>query len=603
MIICMKTTREPYLISRGKVIFDYSNVYCATREELLKSELFREIVDRFIARIALKGSSIFAFLSESLPYLKKDELTGYMITLLRLLSSHAAEEILSMSSEYNAILSDKEKVFEFIEGLYNYWRRLERFIYMETPRRSQYTKNSLHHAQFIKSNEEFKNLILLTYRQISENLIGKNPRAYRQLPAGANMGLLCERIDWDCPKIYDDLQEIPFIRLTLLEPPVIFYPRMNKRKGKFEEISQLRKEMLDLNPAEWFCYPAKVGDLTAFIYFHHDFMSLGLSLCNLFEIADYEDIEGSKPDIMLIFGLTSSELPNATVFYEDKDNDLLVGLVKYSEDVDYFGYFKKMTLTLHNIAMLKRDRLPVHGAMVYLKLKDGGTASVVIIGDSGAGKSETIEALRVLADEYICEMIIIFDDMGSLGIDDDGNVVGYGTEIGAFVRLDDLQPGYAYEEIDRSIFMSPNKTNARLIMPITRYLNLVKGYTVDILLYANNYDQVNEENQVLEFFSSPDEALSVFRSGARLAKGTTDEKGLVHTYFANPFGAPQRKEEHEICARHYFEKMFEKGIKVGQIRTRLGIDGYEQEGPRTASLELFKVIRQISSYETTILRS
>lgn len=175
----MKTVREPFLIARGKVIFDYSNIYCATQEELLKSELFRGIVERFVARIASKESSIFAFLNESLPHLKKDELAGYIINLLRLLSSHTSDEILSMSGEYNAILSGKEKVFEFIEGLYNFWRRFERFIYLEAPKRSQYTKNSLHHAQFIKSNEELKNLILSTYRQISENLIGKNPRVYR----------------------------------------------------------------------------------------------------------------------------------------------------------------------------------------------------------------------------------------------------------------------------------------------------------------------------------------------------------------------------------------------------------------------------------------
>jgi len=86
----MKTTREPHLISRGKVIFDYSTVHCSTPEEPLKSELFREIVERFVARIASKGSSIFAFLSESLPYLKKDELAGYMITfnVIRQLSSY-----------------------------------------------------------------------------------------------------------------------------------------------------------------------------------------------------------------------------------------------------------------------------------------------------------------------------------------------------------------------------------------------------------------------------------------------------------------------------------------------------------------------------------
>ena len=222
---------------------------------------------------------------------------------------------------------------------------------------------------------------------------------------------------------------------------------------------------------------------------------------------------------------------------------------------------------------------------------------MVIIGDSGAGKSETIEALRILAEEHICEMRIIFDDMGSLGLDSSDKVVGYGTEIGAFVRLDDLQPGYAYEEIDRSIFMNPDKTNARLIIPITRYHHIVKGYPVNIFLYANNYDQVNEENPAIEFFKTTEEAISVFRKGARLAKGTTDEKGLVHTYFANPFGAPQRKEEHERIAALYFDKMFKTGIKVGQIRTRLGIEGFEQEGPKTASLELFKIIKRFSTSE------
>jgi hypothetical protein len=588
----MKNKRTPYFISNEKIVFDYSTVYCATSEELLKSPLFREIVERYINKIEKKRNSTFAYIEESLPHLKKDELTPYIITLLRLMSSHSTAEILSMSGDYKKILTDREKVFELIEGLYNFWRRFERFIYMEAPRRSQYTNNSLHHSQFIKSNEEFKTLILSVYRKIGENLTGNNPRIYRQLPAGANMGLLCEKIDWNYPKPYKQLADIPFIRLALLEPPVIFYPKSNKRKGKFEEINEPSGEMLYLNSEEWFCYPAKVGDLTAFIFFHYDYMSHGLSLCNLFEIAEYEDIDSHRPDIMLVFGLENDSLPGTTVFYEDTQSDMLVGLVRRTEEVDYFGYFKKMTLTLHNIAMLKRNRLPVHGAMVYLKLRDGSTANVVIVGDSGAGKSETIEALRVLADDHICEMNIIFDDMGSLGQDCHGNVVGYGTETGAFVRLDDLQPAYAYEEIDRSIFMNPDKTNSRLIMPVTRYHNIIEGYPVDIVLYANNYDRVTDESPALEFFASPEEALFVFNSGARFAKGTTDEKGLVHTYFANPFGAPQRKKEHADCARAYFEKMFQTGVRIGQIRTQLGIEGYEYEGPKAASLELFNVIRE-----------
>lgn len=594
----MISVRRRYKITRGKVIFDYSSLYCSTPEELLKSELFGEMVGRFIGRSASRGASTYAFLREALPSLNQEGLARHLVNLFRLLLSHSAEEVSSMGGgEYAPVLSGNDKLLELVEELYNFWRTHERFMYMEAPKRSEHTRSGLHHAQFIKSNEEIKNLVLYVYRRISENLVGKNPRIYRQLPAGANMGFLCESVDWDCPPAYSALADIPFIRLALLEPPAIFYPRMNKRKGRFEEVGRLGPEVLKLDAREWFCYPAKVGELTAFIYFHQDFMSLGLSLSNLFEISDYEDLDGRRPDIILVFGLEGANLPGDTVFYEDGKENVLVGLVRHSEEVDYFGYFKKMTLTLHNIAMLRRGRLPVHGAMVYLKLKDGGAANVVIVGDSGAGKSETIEALRTMAEEHICEMRIIFDDMGSIGTDEKGRVTGYGTEIGAFVRLDDLSPGYAYEEIDRSIFMNPDKTNARLIIPITRYKHVVEGHAVDLFLYANNYEQVADESPALEFFSDCGKALSVFRSGARLAKGTTDEKGLVHTYFANPFGAPQRREEHEKIAVAYFEKMFSSGVRVGQIRTRLGIDGFEQVGPRTAALDLFRVIEEMSGGE------
>lgn len=587
----MATKSKAYIIERGKVVFDYSALYCDTPEKLLRSDLFLDVTERFIERLASRGHSLFAFLADSAPWLKRAEMAGYMVNLFRLLSNHSAEEVATLDERHEAVLSDRESLHEFVEELYNYWRRFERFLYMEAPMRSGLSRSGIHDAQFIKLNEEFKHLVLYVYRRVSENLTGRNPRVYRQLPAGANMGMLLERVEWDCPDRYRVLRDIPFIRLSLTEPPLILYPMMNKRKGKFEEVAEIPGLGPMLEPSEWFCFPAKVGELTAFIYFHRDFISLGLSLVNLFELAEYGEIEGKRPDLVLLFGLKGDALPGDTVFYEDNEAGLFAGLTRHSEDMDYFGYFKKMTLTLHNIAMLKRGRLPLHGAMAHIKLKSGGSASVAIVGDSGAGKSETLEALRAISGDHICEMRIIFDDMGSLGLDSRGRVAGYGTEIGAFVRLDDLEPGYAYEEIDRSIFMNPDKSNARLVMPITRYHHVVKGHPLDMVLYANNYEQIDEAHPAVEFFSSPEEALSVFRSGARLAKGTTDEKGLVHTYFANPFGAPQRLEAHEERAGHYFAGMFGSGVRVGQIRTRLGIEGFGQAGPRTAAVELLNAIR------------
>ena len=54
------------------------------------------------------------------------------------------------------------------------------------------------------------------------------------------------------------------------------------------------------------------------------------------------------------------------------------------------------------------------------------------MGDTGAGKSETLEALRTIAREEIGEITIIADDMGSLDLTPQGQLFGYGTETGAF---------------------------------------------------------------------------------------------------------------------------------------------------------------------------
>lgn len=585
--------RAPYTITGNKVIVDYGAMYCDSPEQLIQSPLFAEIVERFLLKLAGKGSPLFSFARAAMPGLKTREMAGKFVALFKLLASHTADEIIGLGGEYGGLLANRERLYEFIAELYNFWRGHERVIYHISPSRAHYARSSLHHAQFITANEKFRNLVLSVRRKIGENLTGKNPAVYRQLPAGANMGVLVENIEWDCPYELSHLKEIPFILLSLIEPPLMLYSKSNTRKGKYAEIPRLTEDLTALSPAEWFCFPAKVGELTAFLYFHQDFITLGLSMSNLFEIATYEEIEGKKPDLLMLFGVQHGELPEAAVFHEDKDSGILIGLVRHCDAVDYFGYFKKTALTLHNVAMLQRGRMPVHGAMVSVKLKEGGSANVVLMGDSGAGKSETLEALRSLAEDHICEMTVVFDDMGSLGMKE-GRVAGYGTETGAFVRLDDLSPEYAYKEFDRAIFMNPSMVNSRLVIPITPYPRIIHGYPVDIMLYANNYDSVDDDRPAIELYDGVEQALAVFRKGARMAKGTTDEKGLVRTYFANPFGAPQRKEAHEKIAREYFNAMFATGVKVGQMRTRLGIEGFEREGPRAASMALFELIRSLA---------
>ena len=252
---------------------------------------------------------------------------------------------------------------------------------------------------------------------------------------------------------------------------------------------------------------------------------------------------------------------------------------------------KKTVLTLHNLIYIDEGKLPIHGALAEVKLNNGKVKTIMLIGDSGAGKSETIDALNRLSDE-VSEINILIDDMGSLDIDEENKaIVAYGTETGAFVRLDDLQPGYAYSAMDRSIFINPNQINARVIVPYSNYKEIIKPTKVDYIFYANNYDVVDKGNEI-SFFENTDKALEVFSAGARMAKGTTQEKGLSTSYFANPFGAVQRKEVHTEIARKFFDAMGRFNIKTGQLHTQLGVEGFEFEGPSRAATTLLKIFNE-----------
>lgn len=582
--------RKEFSMSNDKVIINFTAKYCKTFETLLNSEGFRRVLDVYLKKGQKKKTLAFRYLEKTLEtddiaVLRKDLSRVFMcLTVMN------ANEVVENNERYANLLADKDEFIAVVEDVYTFWRKLERYTVIHTGR----VQEGLAAVSFTEANAEFSKLVLKLYRKIEKNVKGAMPTVFRQVPAGGNACIMISKTMWPVPSGYEVLEDIPFIDSILLETPFITYPKKNTRDGIFNETDENPLKYANINKDHWFCYPAKIGESLAYIYFHRDFMEHGITLCNLFEMATKDECRGRKPDIVFVFGATDEEDKLKTVFYSDRKNDIMLGYINHNDRIDYFGYMKKMSLTLHNIRMIEKGYLPIHGAMVNMILKNGETANVVIMGDSGAGKSESIEAFRTLSEDYISNMTTLFDDMGTFKIED-GKLLALGTEIGAFVRLDDLDQGYAFKEMDRSIFMNPDKTNARLVMPITPYKEIVKGYPVDYFFYANNYTKVEEGEHSLEYFKNPEEAKKVFKAGARMAKGTTTEKGLVESYFANPFGPVQKQEQTDKLIDQYFDFMFNEGnVKVGQIKTCLGVKGQEKEGPKNAALDLFAEIKKLS---------
>ncbi|MBP7236588.1 MAG: ATPase [Petrotogaceae bacterium] len=571
--------------------------------QIINSNVFEQILSELISDSQERKNSLHSFFelflknTDEVDPVKKYDISA-IIQLLLALTINPIEKI-DGSPYYNfpKMGNRKDQLVKFIEGLFNLWRNKHRFMYKTDKYTSESFDRIFKQMLLVNTNSDLKNIVQSMYRQILINISDNRLKILRQVPSSAQVGFMIDK-----PEIKENskiknarwLYDMNFIWSIVFEPPVIFYTRSNTRKGLFKVYDQPVLDSIGLeNIEDWFVFPIHVASKFFLVVVNKEYLCHAAGLGNLFELASFNTIENQKPDAIYIYGMGKDFFKEKDdvngVIYREKDG-MYVGIVGDDPSVDYFGYMKKMILTLHNLIVIDEGRLPVHGAFAEIKLRDGKKANIMLMGDSGAGKSETLDALNRLRDE-VSEVNILIDDMGSFDIDEDGTVVAYGTETGAFVRLDDLQPGYAYSAMDRSIFMNPNEVNARVIVPYSNYGDIIKPTKVDYFFYANNYDRIEDSNAI-HFFNETDMAVEVFSKGARMAKGTTSEKGLSYSYFANPFGAIQRKEKHNEIAKKYMKHMIENNVRIGELKTQLGIDGFEQQGPMIAAKALLKLIEE-----------
>ncbi|MBE0700563.1 MAG: phosphoenolpyruvate carboxykinase, partial [Acholeplasmataceae bacterium] len=532
---------KKFHLTEHYAIINFDATVCDSEVKIISSKSFESVLTQYVKRLRKNKDPLMTDL--------KGIRTTQILDAYKLLLIWSYESVVKRHPSLAPLLKKRDEFYRFTENFYDYWRKLERFGVMAGHK--SYAQNAST-PDLIQISDQFNQRVLYLYRTITQNLLGRDFLVYRQLPAGVNANLMLIPHRWSYQEDYSSLQHVGFISTLLSRPPFIIYSNSNTRSGVFREIFENPLKDLSINKLHYFAYPMMIGGLLAFVYIHRDFLHHSVALSNLFEPAPFDSLKKRKPDIVYVYGIREHAYDGT--FYFDKEQDLYVGFVSRDEKNDYFGYLKKMLLTLHNVAMIDQKMLPIHGAMVNVLLKNNQEKNIVIIGDSGAGKSETLEALRQIGSEYIKEMRVIFDDMGSFFVKNK-KIYAHGTEIGAFVRLDDLDAGYAYQEIDRAVFLNPDQVNARVILPISYYNFIMKDHKVDMVFYANNFKETDEG---LRFYQDLDKALYTFKKGERFAKGTTSEIGLVSSYFANPFGPQQRQEQTELILNAQFQLLFDQ---------------------------------------------
>ena len=407
--------KETLYLNNDLAIVNFSAGYATTGDQLLNSSTFSNYVHNFIDYLKENNEDLYYY---AVGGKTAREATVDLLRLFRMMRIFKIDEI---ESSY---LNDKGRLLEFLEEMYNFWKKHQRFSVVTAG-----TASALQDISFVTADSNFNNMVLTLYRNLEESLMGRKNRVYRQMQAGTNAAIAVSVKQPKLSNTYDALKDIPFITSIMLRTPMILHPKSNKRTGMFTETDVNPITYFTGSDEEWFCFPCKIGTLLAFVYFHRDFISSAVSLGNLFELAT-EDECRKKPDLICLFG--NQDDKNETVFHYDATDDIWVGSLTYDEKIEYFGYMKKMCLTLHNLRKMQHGWLPIHGAFVNITLHNGKRKGIMLMGDSGAGKSESIEALKIAGKDVIKDIEVVFDDMGTIHIED-GVPYGQGTEIGDFL--------------------------------------------------------------------------------------------------------------------------------------------------------------------------
>ena len=548
-------------MSNDKVyVFDFTVKRPSTSTELLTSKTFNEIVDNYIYEKKKKQTDVYEFIKLNFGNNQSEKLTNLCQLLLK--TSYIE---LQKSFEY---LSNKQVLLKIADGLYDQWRKNQRYVLLE---------DSLTNDRYelLEAIDRFSRLVISTYRDVYENILGTSQRIYRELPSGANAGFLITKTTFDLPNELSAFNNSFYIKSMMIKPPFLVHTKSNTRKGVFKEKNN---PITKIDSNNYLSIGVKIGGSLGLCYISKKYLDYVIGIGNLFELATPDEANKEKPEFYMIFGYEDEHIKEC--YYYKLNDGTYVGVCPDTPEIDYFGYVKKMILTLHNLNRINNNELPIHGAGIKIKKTDGTSIVFAILGDSGAGKSETLEALKSLNYDEIADVVTLFDDMGTM-VNINGKLYIKGTETGAFVRLDDLDKSYSIKSIDRAIYFNPESINSRLVIPMSTYLESSTLYPIDAFLLADNYS----EGETLIKYTDKEKAIADFIEGKRMTMQTTSEKGIVSTFFANPFGPVQEEEKTRKIIESFFEILYKTNVKVLRIRTRLSYE--RKEGPEKAAKEIY----------------
>ena len=508
---------------------------CVTSEQLLKSYAFARYLKiykkEFLEDLEKKGEKHSQEAKQKMELIAKLSLKDILQIFERDATGHELER--------------DRAIVRFLDGCYHHYRNksFSRLVRMhnEIVTTASETQNSIK-SKISDKAEDLSELIILTRRKLLDRVgLGHGVSRSHGLDASPNVtageisGHFC-----NIPSAYSKLAHTNLTVTADIKTGVHYDTSVNKRAYPFYELDHNPLNLDNFEPEDWVSVPLKVGKWLIITYIHKSRGSIEMEpgLLNLFPFYKVDrDFMSKKPDGLFFFGYQGATKDDLG-FFNDKENNLLIGMVPDLPEYGYFGYCKKPILTLHNVLAILKGDFPLHcGCNRYLVGFD----------------KETNEP-------YISEIYIKADDMGKLEFKKDAdNVVRlkfFGTETGAFACLDGFSDHAKMQMVGREIgYNASFGTNARQIVPVAEESEVSTGSNLDMLLYINNYELKKADETMIDISKPVKEAIKHFHDGRRCAAGSTQtgRGGTEISFWANPF--PLLKEnDDKIIHKELYEK-------------------------------------------------
>ena len=123
-----------FSITRGNAILNFSEEFCQSRCQLVESESFAKVLEKYIKDIKRRDTRIYGYLH----HVQEDDvdLLDNLRGIFKLLLVMSVDEICVIRPSVKPYFKDKDMFIALVEDIYLFWRRLQRYavVFNETKR-------------------------------------------------------------------------------------------------------------------------------------------------------------------------------------------------------------------------------------------------------------------------------------------------------------------------------------------------------------------------------------------------------------------------------------------------------------------------------------